>query len=111
MPGEVEDVARGGGAKAVDRLGVVADHREPASIGFEPQQDLRLERVGILILVDQDEIEAGGDVRGERRERHHVRPIEQQIVVIEHVLDLLGLHIASKELTQLLLNVRDYLRA
>ena len=57
--GKVEDVAHGGGAKAVDRLGVVADHGEAAPVRLEPQQDLRLKRVGVLIFVDQDEVEAG----------------------------------------------------
>ena len=90
MTGEVEDVAHGRGAKAVDRLGVVADHGETAPIRLEPQQDFRLKRVGILIFVDQDEIEAARHVRGDRSERHHVRPVQQQIVVIEHPLRALG---------------------
>ena len=101
MRGKIQDVAHGGGAKAVDRLGVVADHGETAPVRLEPQQDLRLERVGILIFVDQDEVEAGRDVRGDRTKRHHVRPVKQQIVVIEHPLRALGERIGAKQLSQL----------
>ncbi len=46
-------------------------------------------------------IEAIGDVGGDRRLRHHLRPIEQKIVVVEHVLALLGLDIGGKQLPQL----------
>ncbi|MEY9409035.1 hypothetical protein ABH989_003501 [Bradyrhizobium ottawaense] len=36
---EIQDVAHGGGAERIDRLSVVADHGEPASVGLERQED------------------------------------------------------------------------
>ena len=66
MLGEIEDVAHGGGAKGVDRLGVVADDGEPLALGREAVEDFGLQRVGVLVLVDQDAIEelADGVARG-----------------------------------------------
>ncbi len=87
---EIQDVPDRRGAKAVDRLGIVADHREAATVGLEREQDLRLERVGVLVLVDQDEVEAAADVARDRRRLHHARPVEQEIVVVGDRLGLLG---------------------
>jgi hypothetical protein len=101
VSGEVEDVADRGGAERVDRLGVVADHGEAAARGLEREQDRRLQPVGVLILVDQHVIEALGDIGGNRRLRHHLRPVEQEIVVVEHVLALLGLDISGEQRPQL----------
>ncbi len=98
---KVQDVAHGRCAKRVDRLRVVADDGEPASAGFQRQQDRGLQAVGVLIFVDQDVVEAPADVFREAVVRHHLRPVEQQIVVIEHVLLLLGLDIGREQLLQL----------
>src|SRR5258708_31319051 len=43
-------------------------------------------------------VEAATDILGKSRINHHVRPVEQQIVVIEQVLALLCLNIGSKQL-------------
>ena len=101
LPGEVEDVAHGRGAERIDRLGVVADHGEAASARFQRQQDRRLQPVGVLIFVDQHMIEPAADVVGKRRIAHGLRPVQQQVVVIEHVLALLGLDIGCEQLFQL----------
>ena len=42
------------------------------------------------------------DILGNSRLGHHLRPVEQQVVVIEDVLRLLGFHIGSEEFAQLL---------
>ena len=101
MSGEVEDVAHGRGAERIDRLRVVADHGEAAPVGLERQQDRRLQPVGVLIFVDQDMIEARADLGGELALGQHVREIEQQVVVIEHVLALLRLDVSGEQLLQL----------
>ena len=101
MRRKVQDVAHRGGAERVDRLGVVAHHREAAAVRLEPQQDRGLQPVGVLVFVDQDVVEALRDIGRERGLGHHLRPIEQQIVVIEHVLVLLGLHIGGEQRAQL----------
>ena len=57
MAREIQDVAHGGGAKGVDRLRVVADHHQVAVRRAQRLEDLRLERVGVLVFVDQDVLE------------------------------------------------------
>ena len=66
--------------------------------GFSASRIERLQAVGVLILVDQDVIEAAADVVGQAGSLDHLRPVEQQIVVIEHVLRLLGLDIGREQL-------------
>ena len=48
-------------------------------------------------------VEAPADVVGERRIADRLRPVEQQVVVIEDVLRLLGFDIGREQLAQLLL--------
>ncbi len=86
---KVEDVARLGGAEGVDRLRVVADHRESVAVGPQREQDLGLQAVRVLVFVDQHGVEAGGDRGSQRRLLHHMPPDEQQIVVVEQLLGLL----------------------
>jgi hypothetical protein len=42
-------------------------------------------------------IEPRANVAGDRIHLHHLRPVEEQIIVIEYVLPLLGLHIGAEE--------------
>ena len=51
-------------------------------------------------------VEALADVGGERRLGHHLRPVEQQVVVIEDVLALLGFDIGGKQVAELRLPAR-----
>ncbi len=44
---------------AVDRLGIVADHGQAASVGLERQEDRGLQAIGILVFVDQHMVEGG----------------------------------------------------
>ena len=60
-----------------------------------------MQAVGILIFVDQHVIEAAADLFGDQRVAHHLRPVEQEVVVIEHVLGLLGLDIGREQALQL----------
>ena len=99
--GEIEDVAHGRGAERIDRLRIVADHGEAAALGLQRQQDRGLQAVGVLIFVDQHMVEAAADLGGQRRVAHGLRPVQQQVVVIEHVLALLGLDIGREQLLQL----------
>ncbi len=94
---EVEDVADRGGAEGIDRLGIVADHGEAAAGRLERLEDARLETVGILVFVDQHMVEAAAGLGAEGRLREHLGEVEQEIVVIEDVLALLGLDIAGEE--------------
>ena len=51
------------GAEAVDRLRVVAHHREVRGVPARPHrlEDVGLQRVRVLVLVDQDVVEHRGD--------------------------------------------------
>ena len=93
---KLEDVAHRRGAKGIDRLRVVADHGQAAPFGPQLQHDLGLQAVGVLVFVDQQMVEARRDLRGDRRLAEHLGEIEQQVVVIEHALALLGLDIGRE---------------
>ena len=69
LVGKVQDVAHGRGAERVDRLGIVADHRQAPAAGLQRQQDRGLQAVRVLVFVDQNVIEAAADVVGQRRRR------------------------------------------
>ena len=101
LAGEIEDVAHGRGAEGIDRLGVVADDGQAAAARLQRQQDRGLKAIGVLIFVDQDMIEAAADIVGKQRIADGLRPVEQQVVVIENVLRLLGLDIGGEQLAQL----------
>ena len=68
---KVEDVAHRRGPKRIDRLRIVADDREAPAIRLHRQQDRRLQPIGVLVLVDEDVVEARADLA---RQRRLVRP-------------------------------------
>ena len=92
-----------GRAERIDRLGVVADDGDTGAIGLQTEQDRRLQGVGVLVLIDQDVVETGRDETCDLFGLHHLRPVEQEIVVIEHRLGLLRLDVGSKQALQRLL--------
>jgi hypothetical protein len=98
---KVEDIADSGGSERVDRLRVVADDRDPLPVRLHRAKDRGLQAIGVLVFVDQDVIEACADLGGDRGFRHHLRPVQQQVVVVEDVLRLLGLHVRGEQLREL----------
>ena len=94
-----------GAPKAVDRLLRIADEKEPAGerpgvspillariVGGKQQQNLRLQRVGILELVDEDPLEAFLEARTYLTVAAHEIPCEeQQIEKVERAV--LGFHL------------------
>src|SRR5262245_65331839 len=101
MAWKIKDVAHVGGPETVDRLGVVADHREPSTVGLEPEKNACLQRVGILIFVDQDVIEERAYRTGKLGHLHEFRPVEEQVVIVEHALALLGCNVTIEQLAEL----------
>ena len=93
---KIENVAHRRGAKRIDRLRVVTDDRESLAVGFERNEDRSLQAVGVLIFIDQYVIKPRANVAGDRIHLHHLRLVEEQIVVIEYVLPLLGLDIGAE---------------
>ena len=90
---KAQDVLHGGGAERIDRLGVVADHCEPRAVRLQRLENLRLQLVGVLILIHQHVIEMRADMLRQARLGHHDVPVQQQIVVVEQVAALLLLHV------------------
>ena len=101
LRGKIEDVAHAGGAEGVDGLGVVADDRDAAAVGLQPEQDLRLQLVGVLVLVDQHVVEALADLGRKPRFGHHHPPVEQEVVVVEDVARPLGVDVGGEKLAKL----------
>ena len=83
---ELEDVADLGSAEAVDRLILVADHRQVPVLSGEQLQQPVLRVVGVLVLVDQDPAEAlavaAADVL---EELQHVDGAHQEVVEVHRV--------------------------
>jgi hypothetical protein len=98
---EVEDVADSRGAERINRLGVIANDGQPASTRLEREDDRSLGSVRVLILIDKDMVEAATDIIGKAWLTDHLSPVEQEIIVIEHILTLLGLDIGCEQLFQL----------
>ena len=78
----------------------------PAPSGLSAEQDRCLQPIGVLVFVDEHVVEALADVARERRLRHHVGPVEQQVVVVEDVLRLLRGDVGVEQLRQLALPLR-----
>ena len=68
-----EDVCAAGGAEAVDRLHVVADDAEPARRPRAGGDDVDLERVHVLVLVDEHVVEAPRELRAGDLHRREAR--------------------------------------
>ena len=94
---EVQDVAHGGAAEGVDRLRVVPDHRDAAPVRLEALQDRGLERVRVLVLVDQHVVEPPARVGRDLGHAQHPLPPQQQVVVVEHALALLRRHVGREQ--------------
>ena len=56
---KIQDVVDGCGAERIDRLRVIADHRQATAVRAQRLQDLRLQRIGVLILIHQHMVEVG----------------------------------------------------
>ena len=100
LAGEVEDVAHLGGAKRVDRLRVVADDGQAAPVRAQAHDDLRLQPVRVLVLVDEDVVEARGDAHADDRIGHRLGPPDEQVVEIEDALAALLVGVGSEQATQ-----------
>ena len=85
----------------VNRLRIVAYHGQAGAPRLQRQEDTGLEPVGVLVLGDQHVIEALADMSRQSGLAYGLRPVQQQVVVIEDALGLLGLHIGREQLPQL----------
>ena len=83
---QVVQVPRVGAAEAIDRLSVVAHDGEPTPLGPKRAHDLDLQRVHVLVLVDEHMIEHLDHVRPEPIVGERRSPEEQQVVEVDLAL-------------------------
>jgi hypothetical protein len=94
---ELEDVGDGRAAERVDRLRVVAHDHQPVAGGAQRREDVGLERVRVLVLVDQDVVEQLRDRGARRRVAAERVPEQEQVVVVERALRALALGVALED--------------
>ena len=99
--GKIEDVAHGGGAEGIDGLGVVADDGEAEPSGFSARRIVDCRRLvswysSTSTWSKRSPMSAAMAGFGCR-----LRPPQEQVVVVEHVLALLGFHIGGEQVAQL----------
>jgi len=82
-------------------LRIVADDCETRPVVAQRQQDLGLELIGVLVLVNEDMVETAADLRCDGWFGHRVAPVEQEVVVIEDIVPLLGHDIGLEQPTKL----------
>src|SRR5262249_50387454 len=93
---EREDVLGAGRAEAVDRLQVVADDGEATFVATERRDDLDLERVDVLVLVDEQVVEHRGQTRAGDLVPGERPPVEQQVIEVERLCLAFALAVAHE---------------
>ncbi len=99
--GKFQDVVDRRRAERVDRLRIVADDAHTHAVRLHRVHDLRLQRIRVLVFVDQHVLEAPADLAGDPLFLHEDVPVQQQVVVVEQLLRVLDLDVAAEQLRQL----------
>ena len=97
---KIQDVPHGRRPEGIDGLRIVTDDREPVAIGFQAVENPRLERVRVLVFIDQDVVKPTADALRRWFGLHEVKPIQQEIVIVEDVMPLFGVPIGAEQLLQ-----------
>jgi hypothetical protein len=79
----------------------IADDSEARPVRPQRQQDLGLKPIGVLVFVNQDVVETAADFRRDKVFGHRMAPVQQEVVVIEDVVPLLGHDIGLEQTTKL----------
>jgi hypothetical protein len=87
-------------------LRIVAHDRDALSCRLQCNENLRLQAVGVLVLVHQHMVETLAQLARQRFFAHHLGPEDQQVVVVEHVLLLLGFDVGAEQLLEFALPLR-----
>ena len=98
---QLPQVLRVGAAEAVDGLGVVADAGQAAAFGRQQPHDVGLDRVDVLVLVDEDRIEHAAQDRPGGRIGKRGPPQQQQVVEVDQAVAALVRDIAAEQLAEL----------
>ena len=83
--------------KRVDRLRVVAHDRDARGRRLQASRIAACSRLVSWYSSTSTWSNRAPIVRRDRRLGHHLRPVEQEVVVVEHVLRLLRLDVAGEE--------------
>ena len=86
-----------GPAEAVDRLRVVADDGQAAAARAHQGHDVDLQRVHVLVLVDEHVVESGGDAGADDGVRQQGAPAQQQIVEVEQTMRALASRVGTEQ--------------
>ena len=86
--GNSHDVLERRATEGIDRLRIVADDHHVLMGGCEMPDDIRLQAIGVLILIHQDVSIQGRDGPTDRFVLHHEPPQQHQQIVIIHQLAL-----------------------
>ena len=100
LPWKIENVTNRRGAERVNRLRVITHDGETLAIRFHGQKNRCLQAIGVLILVYKNVVETRANLSPEAGVGHHLRPVQQQVVVIEHTLRLLFADVSIEEFPQ-----------
>ena len=75
----------------------------PWPSGLRRSKIFGLKAIGVLIFVNENMVEPVADGFGDLRISHHLRPEQQQVIVIDDVLFLLDLCVGGKKIAKIVL--------
>ena len=87
---KAENIFDIGCAKRVNRLRIITNHSDTLTFRLQRTQDLCLHDIRVLVFVDQHMIEPCSDLPRKLFISNQVVPVEQQIVIVEHLTMLLA---------------------
>ncbi len=90
-------LACAGGPERIDRLRIIAHHRQPCSAGGHAFEDVGLQRIGILVLVDQDVVEHALECSGRVGILQQRPPAQEQVVIVEQLSSPLTFDVAGED--------------
>src|SRR5208283_6005518 len=77
------------------------DDGEARPVRPQRQKELGLQPIGVLVLVNEDGVETAADLHRNGGFGHRMAPVQQEVVVIEDVVPLLGQDIGLEQTTKL----------
>src|SRR6202030_469962 len=96
---EIQYVPNGSRPKRVDGLRVVTDDSQSLAVWLHAEQDGRLKAIRVLIFIYEDVVKAFANFPTQGWLSDGLRPVQQQIVVVEYVLRLLRSEEHTSELS------------
>ena len=95
--GQLPQVRRVGAAEPVDGLRVVADAGQPLPVRLQQPHDVGLDRVDVLVLIDQDRVEHAAQHRPGGRVGQRGPPQQQQVIEVDQAVAALVRDVAAEQ--------------